>query len=498
MKLNVLSLFDGMSCGRIALDRSEIEVGTYYASEIDKYAETVSVANYPDIVRMGDVTNWRNWSIDWSSIDLLIAGSPCQGFSMAGKQLAFDDPRSALFFVFVEILNHIKKLNPEVKFLLENVRMKKEFLQIISDHVGVKPFFINSMLVSAQSRPRYYWANWDFSEPVDRGIVLKDIIEPVVDEKYKHSDKVIAGYERKTKRRKSEGKGSNDAFGKMNVADLDGKASCLTARYHKSSITDMSVACGSMTGRRIDPETGRRADNNKSIKPQQRIEIRADQKTNCLTTVQKDNYIVKDAAKRGRGEEIRSDDKANALLADGHQSRWLAEGGLLYRKLTPLECERLQTVPEGYTEGVSNTQRYRMLGNGWTVDVISHIFNGLKSKGVYDGIPMGPCAKRQVTCTLIAPSGKRFSGGNWCRNPQKKCPRDEGEGYEKCSSICEQVGHAEEVALMIAGDEASGCRALISGHDYACEPCTKKLNDAGVSEISILKIKNVPHETTGE
>lgn len=131
--MNVLSLFDGMSCGMIALERAGIEVGTYYASEIDKYATKVSEANYPQIVRMGDVTKWREWDIDWSSIDLLIGGSPCQGFSFAGKQLAFNDPRSALFFEYLNILNHIKLVNPNVKFFLENVKMKKEYLDVITE-----------------------------------------------------------------------------------------------------------------------------------------------------------------------------------------------------------------------------------------------------------------------------------------------------------------------------------------------------------------------------
>jgi len=130
--MNVLSLFDGISCGMIALERAGIEVDKYYASEIDKYAAKVSEANYPDIIRLGDVADWREWDIDWPSIDLLIGGSPCQGFSFAGKQLAFDDPRSKLFFVYVDILNHIKALNPNVKFLLENVRMKKEYLDVIT------------------------------------------------------------------------------------------------------------------------------------------------------------------------------------------------------------------------------------------------------------------------------------------------------------------------------------------------------------------------------
>lgn len=142
--MNVLSLFDGMSCGQIALNRIGIKLTKYYASELDKYAIAVTQANCPDTVQLGDVTNWRDWDIEWASIDLLIGGSPCQGFSFAGKQLAFDDPRSKLFFVYVDILNHIKKHNPDVKFLLENVKMKKEYLAIISEQLGVQPVFINS------------------------------------------------------------------------------------------------------------------------------------------------------------------------------------------------------------------------------------------------------------------------------------------------------------------------------------------------------------------
>lgn len=140
--MNVLSLFDGMSCGRIALERAGIEVNKYYASELDKYAIKVTQANWPETIHLGDVTKWREWDIDWSSIDLLIGGSPCQGFSFAGKQLAFDDPRSKLFFVYVDILNHIKSVNPGVKFLLENVKMKKEFLNVISDCLALNLFLL--------------------------------------------------------------------------------------------------------------------------------------------------------------------------------------------------------------------------------------------------------------------------------------------------------------------------------------------------------------------
>ena len=145
--MNVLSLFDGISCGQVALGRAGITVDNYYASELDKYAIQVTQGNYPNTVQLGDVTKWREWDIDWASIDLLIGGSPCQGFSFAGRQLAFDDPRSALFFTYSDILNHIRSLNPYVKFLMENVKMKKEYLTAISEWLGVEPVFINSNLV---------------------------------------------------------------------------------------------------------------------------------------------------------------------------------------------------------------------------------------------------------------------------------------------------------------------------------------------------------------
>lgn len=278
--MNVLSLFDGMSCGQIALNRIGIKPTKYYASELDKYAIKVTQANYPSTVQLGDVTKWREWDIDWASIDLLIGGSPCQGFSFAGKQLAFDDPRSKLFFEYVDILSHIKSVNPSVKFMLENVKMKKEYLAVISEQLGVEPVFINSSLVSAQNRQRYYWCNWEVSQPEDRGIVLADILESG-----ERADIVI-----------NQGKEAQ----KIGIQ----KSHCLMARDYKG------FGNQGMTG------------------------------------------VLNPSAVRGR------------YISDGK----------VYRKLTPIECERLQTVDDNYTNHVSNTQRYKMLGNGWTVDVVAHIF----------------------------------------------------------------------------------------------------------------------------
>ena len=177
-KLNVLSLFDGISAGQMALKKAEIEVDKYFASEIDKHAIKVTDKNFPNTVQLGDITNWSEWDIDWKSIDLVMGGSPCQGFSFAGKQLNFEDPRSKLFFVFLDICNHIADKNPKMIFLLENVKMKKEYQNVISEKLGIEPIEINSALVSAQNRKRLYWTNIPMDPlPDDKEIYIEDILE---------------------------------------------------------------------------------------------------------------------------------------------------------------------------------------------------------------------------------------------------------------------------------------------------------------------------------
>lgn len=379
--MNVLSLFDGISCGQVALNRIGITPSEYYASELDEYAIKVTQANYPNTVQLGDVTKWREWNLDWSSIDLLIGGSPCQGFSFAGKQLAFDDPRSALFFVYVDILNHIKAVNPRVKFMLENVRMKKEYLEIISGILEVEPVLINSSLVSAQNRQRFYWANWTIKQPEDKRIFLKDILEDEPFEKTIMSDKFT----------------TRNAH--ILRDDFDGKAKSLSAmEYVKNGRQGDYIKFGQMVGRKINPETGKRDDYNKELKATQRIEIRSDDKTGAITTVQKDNLIIQTPRGNNSGgfraldgktptlsanswehnNKLVLRDKSKCVRSSGRGSydrhEWDSISNCHYRKLTPIECERLQTVPDNYTNHVSNTQRYKMLGNGWTVDVVAHIF----------------------------------------------------------------------------------------------------------------------------
>jgi len=363
--MNVLSLFDGMSCGQIALDKLGIPVNKYFAAEIDKYAIQIARKNYPDMVHVGDV-KWVSSKL-LPKIDLLIGGSPCQGFSFGGKGLNFDDPRSKLFFEFDRLL---KELKPKY-FLLENVRMKKESEKVITDYLGVEPIEINSRLVSAQNRKRLYWTNIPFNGvPEDKGIMLKDILEEETAEFYR------AGKYLQEKRRASDKNPdmlNPDYRSQANtIHDVDGKSGTVCAGTHGYAIGYVPEPKGArIVNRRLD-ERGKRQDYNKDIPLQKRLELRTDDKSNCLTTVHKDSVLA-DPVIRDKSKCVRT---GGRLSYDRHE--WDSIDNMHWRKLTVTECERLQTVPDGYTCGVSNTQRYKMLGNGWTVDVIKHIFEGLK------------------------------------------------------------------------------------------------------------------------
>ena len=192
--MKVISLFDGISTGQYCLKELGIDVETYYASEIDKYAISITQHNFPNTVQMGDVNNWREWDIDWSTIDLIIGGSPCTNLSNAGNGLGLEGSESGLFYKYLEILNHIKSVNPNVKFLLENVVMKKEWESIFNEHMGVKPILIDSAIVSAQRRKRLYWTNIEISgELEDKNLTLKDIVEPIEDKaEFNITDKMYA------------------------------------------------------------------------------------------------------------------------------------------------------------------------------------------------------------------------------------------------------------------------------------------------------------------
>ena len=329
--MNVLSLFDGMSCGQLALQRAGIPIDNYFAAEIDKYAIKVTQANFPSTTQLGDVT-----AIDPDSlpdIDILIGGSPCQGFSFAGKQLNFDDPRSKLFWEYVRLL---KALKPKY-FLLENVKMKKESMDVITDALGVEPIAINSRLFSAQNRPRIYWTNIPFDTPTeDKGVVLRDILEPEVEEKYYAGKKLRESY-----------MGGNQLNPKYKsqcntIYPTDGKFATLCAGTHGYSFG--YVPAPSPDGLILVGDAG---------------------------ISDKYSYVNRVYHPDGKGPSLVSSD-------GGHLQPKISDNTTTYRKLTPTECERLQTVPHGYTDkGISDTQRYKMLGNGWTVDVVSHIMKGL-------------------------------------------------------------------------------------------------------------------------
>jgi DNA (cytosine-5)-methyltransferase 3A len=297
-EFNVLSLFDGMSCGQIALERCGINVSNYYASEIDKPAMYVTMNNYPNTIQLGDVCN-VNINI-LPKIDLMVGGSPCQGFSYAGKQLNFNDERSKLFFEFVRLL---KEVNPKY-FLLENVKMAKQHEAVITEYLGVNPIRINSNLVSAQNRERLYWTNIpNVSAPEDKGIMLIDILEELPD--------CPIGIKVRNKTNCLRVGGRNSPFGSKQIWD----------------------------------SPFQRVSKNGKIKP-------GINKAACLT--------------------------GGAHSGGNHSDMDIIHSPFCTRRYSPIECEKLQNVPAHYTKGVSNSQRYKMLGNGWTVDVLSHIFSFIK------------------------------------------------------------------------------------------------------------------------
>lgn len=453
-ELTVLSLFDGMSGAQQALERAGIPVKTYYASEIDKHAIKVTMANYPDTIQLGSVVDVDVFSLP-EIPQIIFAGSPCQSFSFAGKRkgmatkceqeiLTLDkylelksegfqfEGQSYLFWEFMRILTDVRKINPDVKFLLENVLMGEKWEKVLTAAVGVNPIEINSALVSAQNRKRLYWANIGMQpaglfgdlesviqQPKDRGLLLKDVLETNVDEKFYLSEKALNYLDRAL---------MNQRFIQ---SEEDEKGGCITANYHKG--VPYNALCVASRGRNPENPKSRQS----GLPTEQQLEPRKDGKTNCLTSVQKDNLvmqinpskesngcqpfqqnrvydperispalmaqmssgthaiIVPEATKKGfveinpgecfdaenltsstsRGRKM--EEKSNCLMAS--ETNFMQyTNDFRIRRLTPTECERLQTVKDGYTSCVSDTQRYKMLGNGWTIEVIAHILSYLK------------------------------------------------------------------------------------------------------------------------
>lgn len=301
--MRVLSLFDGISCGRLALSRANLQVETYFASEIDKHAITVCNNNWKDTVHIGDVTTinydggilYTEYGAFSSDIDIIIGGSPCQGFSTAGIGKAFEDSRSSLFFEFVRLVTEVGAYNPDCLFLLENVKMKQEYINIISNSLGVEPISINSNLVSAQNRERLYWTNIpDVTMPTNRNIELKDILIDV-------------------------------------------------------------------------PPTFKIFTKKKPLKPKT-----TQHKSGCLT---------------GGGNSGGNHSDMDVIVFNELDVPLMPNSGMISlneitraRRYNLSEWELLQTLPIGYTKGISDTQRYKAIGNAWTVDVITHIFNHIKER----------------------------------------------------------------------------------------------------------------------
>lgn len=452
--MNVLSLFDGISCARLAMDRAGLPVTRYFAAEIDPYAIKVAQTNYPDTIQLGNVCNVhvtnlgievghnREMKVYGSIPDVIFAGSPCQGFSKMGKGFNFEDDRSRLFFEFVRILEQCKKVNPKVKFLLENVDMVVEWANVISRKVGVTPAIINSALVSAQSRSRLYWCNFkvkydmfgnmlsDIPQPKDRGIVLADILEKEVDEKFFLSDAAVKRL--KIRHENFRPKINPDKSGALLSGNQSGKNTDQGTTY----IVHHGMP---RTGGKKHGGTGPLSRNDGKV-----YSLDTTPTTNKIElipgTIDFDEFIPTDdksynidanyfkghdnrgqrtvIMQRGRGKnkgnahekksptvtsgrfeqnhsviQINQSKESNgvqpyqqnrvydpsgkspALLTEMSSGSHAIEISPRIRRLTPVECERLQGIPDNYTLAISNTQRYKCLGNGWQIDTIVHILS---------------------------------------------------------------------------------------------------------------------------
>ena len=359
-EINVMSLFDGIACGYEALIKAGVKVKVYYASEIDKNAIKIAKKNHPDIIELGDITK-INFNDFIGKIDLIMGGSPCQDLSIAGKREGLSGDRSGLFYKFIEAIETIK---PKYFLLENNVGMPKEAYEEISRLMGCYPIEINSALLSAQNRKRFYWTNIGpqnynlfgfptvaIPQPEDKKIILKDILE-------------------------------------SGVAPQD-KSFCLTETYYKGTFSDMvKKHTRTMIAEPFIISLPHEY-NNRSIK---------EEKAPTMTCSKYEyNHLIAEPVRLGHLEGLSSaqanrvysiQGKSVCLNANGGGGGAktglykidLPDGKYYIRKLTPIECERLQTLPDNYTEGIADSNRYKVIGNGWTVDVIAHIFSYLREE----------------------------------------------------------------------------------------------------------------------
>ena len=346
--MNVVSLFNGMNTGRQALENIGVEVNKYYSSEIKPYAIELTQHHFPDTIQVGDVTKWKEWDIDWKSIDLVLSGSPCQDLSIAGNRKGLEGSRSSLFWVFVEILEHVKSLNPNVLFLQENVgSAPKKDVGVMSRALGVYPVRINSKLVTAQLRDRYYWSNirmkqdgmfgdyvTDISQPKDRNIMFKDIIE--------------------------DGEVENE------------KAQALLMSEAKTfGYKDMDKFKG-LIDRRV--EKGQQLPNIVYIeKDEVRVKANTVKGYDVLTENDCLNlHFPTSTTRRGRVTK----GKAPCLLQGNEPLYALKDYNI--RTLSKVELCRLQGFPDNYCSTLTRNKSASLLGDGWTLPVIEHIFSYIK------------------------------------------------------------------------------------------------------------------------
>jgi DNA (cytosine-5)-methyltransferase 3A len=376
----IMSLFDGCGTGLQVCKDLGIKVAKYYAAEIHKPSMIIAKKNHPEIIHVGDVI-WLD-GYEFKDIDIVIGGSPCQGFSFAGKQLNFKDPRSRLFFEFVRIVKETRA----PYFFLENVVMKTEYRDIISDYLKCKYIMVNSALVSAQTRKRLYWTNLPkIKLPEDKGILFQDILEDKVDEKYFMSWKAVSHIKKRMIVRKS-----------SCAIDPD-KAIPMTARQLTNwtgNFVSERLGFVNFTRNYMQYDMNRKNNKSQSMRAYYPFSKAPCLATKCYSDCKviievpdgsrKGSVIINDGegvdltypkSKTRRGRLMR--DKCNAIISNSGQVLAYFKTGRI-RKITPIEAERLQGLPDNYTEGVSDNKRYVMLGNGWQADTIALFFEKLK------------------------------------------------------------------------------------------------------------------------